>query len=422
MNSTSRYALLAALGLAVAAIAPEAPAFAKKKEEAPAKPALKLSDAVRKSLSEAETALKSKDAAAAEAAVNTARSLAKTPDEQYAVAQYQLNAAQLTGDQAKLSTALDELITTGEAAGQLTPELRAKYYWFQTQFAYQARNYAKTEAAASAAIAAGSQEPDVYVVLADAQNRNGKPAEAIATLQKVIDAKAAAGQSVPTEWYARGADMASRAKLPAPFVKITTAWLTAYPMKQNWHDTLFIYRQISGAAETDLDLLRLSRAVGALPLSAQVNYLDYALAVYLRFPNEAVDVLNEGIAAGKLNPATSKNTSEILALSKPKIAADKASIPSALSAAAGPKATYKSALTAGDLVYGYKDFAKAAEMYKLALAKPGADAAQANFRLGLALAQAGDKEGAKAAFGAVQSGPYAPLATYGKIWVDHPAS
>jgi len=133
-------------------------------------------------------------------------------------------------------------------------------------------------------------------------------------------------------------------------------------------------------------------------------------------------VLNEGIAAGKLNPATSKNTSEILALSKPKIAADKASIPSALSAAAGPKATYKSALTAGDLVYGYKDFAKAAEMYKLALAKPGADAAQANFRLGLALAQAGDKEGAKAAFGAVQSGPYAPLATYGKIWVDHPAS
>ena len=405
MNSPSRYALIAALGMAIAAVAPGTPAFAKKKDEAAA-PALKLGDAVRKPLGEADAALKAKNIPAAETAVVSARSVATTPDEKYVVAQYALNVAQASGDQAKLATALDEMIATGEAANRLDDPQRAKFSWYQGQFAYQGKNYAKAEAALTRALAAGSTEQDAYAILADSQSRNGKPAQAIATLQKVMDANAAAGKPVPSEWYGRGADMASRAKMPAEFVKITAAWLAAYPVKQNWHDSLFIYRQIAAlSGEPDLDLLRLARAAGVLPLSAQANYVDYALAVYLKFPNEAVDVLNEGVSAGKLNPATSQNTREILALSKPKLAPDKASIPAAVSAASGPKATFKSVMTTGDLEYGYKDFAKAAEMYRLALTKPGADVSQANFRLGLALAQSGDKAGAAAAFGAVQSGP-----------------
>lgn len=423
MNSTSRYALLAALGIAVAAIAPGAPAFAAKKKEEAAAPGLKIGQEIRKPLGEADAAIKRKDVPAAEAALATARSMAKTPDEQFVVAQYALNAAQISGDQAKLSAALDEMITTGEAANQITDAQRAQFYWFQGQFAYQAKNYAKAENALTRAIAAGSTQPEAYAILADSQSRNGKPAEAVATLQKVIDAKAAAGEAVPSEWYARGADIASRAKLPQQFLRITTAWLAAYPVKQNWHDSLFIYRQLGGlSGDADLDMLRLARASGALPLAAASNYLDYALAVYLKFPNEAVDVLNEGIAAGKLNPATSQNTREILALTKPKIGPDKASIPATVAAATGAKGTFKSVLTAGDLLYSYKDYAKAAELYKAALTKPGADAGQANFRLGLALGLAGDKAGAKAALDAVTSGPYAPLAAYAKVWAEKPAT
>lgn len=423
MNSTSRYALVAALGLAIAAVGPGAPAFAKKKEEAATQSPPKLGDAIRKPLAEADAAIKAKNFAGAEAAIATARSIAKTPDEQYVVAQFALNSAQAAGDQAKLAAALDEMITAGEAAQRLTQTDRQKFYWYQGQFAYQAKNYAKAEAAMNAAIAAGSPEQDAYAILADSQSRGGKAAEAVATLQKVIDAKAAAGQPVPSEWYGRGADIASRGKLTNEFLKISQSWLAAYPIRQNWHDSLFIYRQMAGlSGDTELDLLRLARVTGVLPLSAGSNYTDYALAIYLRYPAEAVEVLNEGVAAGKLNPATSQNTREVLALSKPKVAGDKASIPAAVTAANGAKATYKSALTTGDLVYGFKDFAKAAEMYKLALTKPGADVGQGNFRLGLALAQAGDKEGAKAAFNAVTTGPYAPLAGYGKVWVDHPAT
>ena len=47
------------------------------------------------------------------------------------------------------------------------------------------------------------------------------------------------------------------------------------------------------------------------------------------------------------------------------------------------------------------------------LTKPGADAAMANLHLGMALARAGDKAGATAAFNAV-SGPRAEIA---KFWL-----
>jgi len=420
MNFTSRFAL-AALGLAICATAPATPALAKKKDDA--RPAQTIGEAIRKPLAEADAAIKKKDVSAADTAITAARAAANTPYEKYVVAQYALNNAQASGDQAKLAAALDELIATGEAAQQLTNQERGKFYWYQGQFAYAAKNYAKAEQALTAAVAAGTTEQDAYAILADSQMRNGKPTEALRTLDTVIAAKTAAGQPVPNEWYGRGADMASRAKLPNEFVKITTAWLAAYPVKQNWHDSLFIYRQMTGlAGDPDLDMLRLARFAGVLPLSTQASYVDYALAVYLRYPNEAVDVLQEGISAGKINPATSQNAREILALSKPKIAGDKASIPAAITAANGPKATFKSILTTGDLLYGYKDFARAAEMYRKALAKPGADLGQTNFRLGLALAQAGDKDGARAALGAVTSGPYAPLAGYAKSWVDHPAT
>jgi hypothetical protein len=423
MNSTSRYALFAALGMALVAAAPTTPAFAKKKEEA-ATPQIKLSDAVRKALAPVEAALNKKDVAGAEAGLAAARAAAQTPDEQFMVAQFALNAAQASGDQGKLAAALDELITAGEAANKLTPTQKTQFYWYRGQFAYMAKNYPKAEAALKTALANGSTEAELPALLADSQYRNGKPTEAVATLVNVMEAKAASGQPVPSAWFARGADMASRSKLPAEFVKITNSWLAAYPDPQNWHDSLFIYRQLAAlGGEADLDLLRLARAVGALSLAAQSNYVDYALAVYLKYPAEAVDVLNEGVAKGKLVPATSQNTREILAISKPKLGPDKASVPAAVTGAKGPKSTFKSVMTTGDLLYGYKDYAQAAEMYKLALTKPGADVSQANFRLGLALTQSGDRAAGAAAFAAVPAvGPYGPLGAYGKAWASRPAS
>jgi tetratricopeptide (TPR) repeat protein len=415
MKMTSRYALLAALGFSVTTAAGFSPAFAKKKEEAAAAPVMKLSDDVRKLLGESQAALAKGDLAGAQAKDQAAAAAAKTPDDQYVSAQIAFNIAITTKDIAAQTAALDGMI----ASGKVPDADKAKFYAQQGHFAYDVKNFAKAEQAYLASVAAGGTDRDVFARLADTQSRNGKPADALATMNKVIQNKT--GEPVPNDWYARGADIASRAKLVPQFLDLTTAWLAAYPVKQNLHDSLMIYRQIANTSgDVDVDLLRLARHAGVLPLANQAAYLDYALAVYLRFPNEAVGILKEGIAAGKLNPATSQNTREVLALSEPKIAGDKASLNGAVAAANGPKSSFKSVLATADAFASYGDYAKAIDMYKLALTKPGADAGVANLRLAVAQAKSGNKDAARATF-AMVTGPEAPIAHYWLVELDHPA-
>ena len=63
----------------------------------------------------------------------------------------------------------------------------------------------------------------------------------------------------------------------------------------------------------------------------------------------------------------------------------------------------KLAALTGEAYYGQGNYAKAAELYRLALQKGGVDANEVNTRLGIALAASGDKAGAKAAFEAVRA-------------------
>ena len=412
----SRIALAIALGVSAAALSAVNPAVAAKKEAAPT---IKLSDAIRKELAPAQEAIKANDFAKAQTHIDAARAAATTEDEKYIVGQIQLNVGILSQDNAKVCLGVDEMLATGKTDAESKPKLASQ----QGHCAYEAKNYQKAEQAYAAAIASGPVADDVYARLADAQFRDGKTAEAVTTLQKVITEQAAAGKSVPNDWYARGADMASRAKAAPQFVDITSAWLTAYPVKQNWHDSLMIYRQLANpSGDADLDLLRLLRASGAMPLAAASSYTDYAIAVYLKYPNEAVSVLKEGIAAGKLNPTTSQNTREILSISEPKIAADRTAVKGAVAASQGAKATYQSVLSNADLSYGFGDYKQAADLYALAAAKPGAVADTVNLRAGASLIQAGDKEGGKAALAKVQGGTQKVIARYWTVLADHPAT
>jgi predicted Zn-dependent protease len=83
-------------------------------------------------------------------------------------------------------------------------------------------------------------------------------------------------------------------------------------------------------------------------------------------------------------------------------------------ALAGPAA--KLAVKTADAYYGYGDYAQAAELYRAALTKTGADVNLINLHLGMALARAGDKAGATAALNAV-TGPRAELAKYWLVYL-----
>jgi hypothetical protein len=233
-------------------------------------------------------------------------------------------------------------------------------------------------------------------------------------LQKSIAEQSVGGQKAPEDLYKRALSAAYKAQLPAA-VDISRQWVAAYPSPSNWSDAIRIYRnlhQVDDAAT--LDLLRLARAAGAL--KGEADYDRYAYAALMKgYPGEAKTVLEEGVKAGTvdLNKTPFK---EEMAQAKAKSAGEEASLEAAAKAALAG-GTAKAALATGDLHYTYGQYVKAAEIYRAALKKPGADTTLLNLHLGMALARAGDKAGATAALNAV-TGPRAEIAKYWLAYVS----
>ncbi|RYD48181.1 MAG: tetratricopeptide repeat protein [Sphingomonadales bacterium] len=412
MKITSTTALAIALALGVAGGAGTAPAFAKDKKEEAKAPNYNLSKPVRESLAKAQTALTAGDNATAATEIANARAAAKTEDDKFLSSQMLYNLSQKTNDPKQR----DEAMTGMLAGNRLPPETRTQVLLQMGQTAAQAGDVSRAQQYLGEVIKTDPNNNDAYALLAEAQVKAGKPQEAIATFQQAMDHAKQTGQKLPANWYGRAVNIAYTAKLPDQTEAITRDWLGAYPTKDNWRDSLVIWRDLHKIDnDTEIDLMRLWRTTGSLKGAA--DYMDYVNAVYLRNPGEAKGVLDEGVKANYVNLASNQNAREINGIVASKMAGDKASLTASATQAKGPKGTAKLAVNVGDGYLGYEMWPQAIEMYKLALSKGGADANLINTRLGMALARSGDKEGAKAAFAQV-TGPRTGLAKYWLIYLD----
>ena len=131
--------------------------------------------------------------------------------------------------------------------------------------------------------------------------------------------------------------------------------------------------------------------------------------------NEAQAIVDAGLNAKVLDPANA-TVREILANLKTKNKATVADLETAEKTAQNPKAYIR----IGDSYSAMGQFAKAAEVYRKAIGKPGVDQNVANLHLGMALARAGDKSGAAAALNAV-TGPNADIAKFWLTYVNRKA-
>jgi len=258
----------------------------------------------------------------------------------------------------------------------------------------------------------GNQE--IIPLLAQARSVGGNPADAVATLRQAIAQQSANGAKAPEDLYKRTISVAYKAKLPVT-AEISRQWVAAYPTAANWSDAIRIYRNLNNTDEAaTLDLFRLTRAAKAMKDDGDYDRYAY-LALSKGYPGEAKLVLEEGVAAGVVNVSKSPFKEE-MEQAKAKSAGEAASLGTA--ATKGLSApTAKAALANGDLLYGYGEYAKAAEIFRAALKKPGADANLINLHLGMALARSGDKAGATAALNAV-TGPRAEVAKYWLTYVS----
>jgi hypothetical protein len=334
-------------------------------------------------------------------------------DAKYLLGQIRLRIGIGTNNVQLQSRAIDELIASGGAAAAELPAL----YRHQLDFATQAGDTAKAARATEQLAALSPNDPNTIVTLAQTRARSD-PAGAIEMYQRAIRAQQAAGQAVPEQWRRQVVALAYAGRMPQA-VGYARDLIQAAPSPAHWRDALVIYRELGRPdASLELDLYRLMRA--ARSLTSEADFVQYAEAANRgAMFGEVKAVLEDGLGRNAITAANAGYAREMLAAATRRIADDRASLTnerrSALAGSDGARV-----LRVADAFYGYGQYAEAAELYRAALQKSGVDANLVNTRLGAALALAGQRAPAEAAFRAV-TGPRAELASFWLLWLSRQA-
>ena len=375
-------------------------------------PQLKItpSKQAMKALIDLQDTVKKNDFANVPAKVAAAEAVATTKEDRYLIGKLQLDAALAAKDNGALASAIDNLA----ASGYLDAAKVAALYTGLGGAFYNNKQYAQAQAAYQKAAAADPHNVEAPALVGEALFAQGQKAEAAAAFQRAIQVRVAAGQKPDENLLKRATIIAYDAQLPLA-VELARQWAASYPSAESWRNSIAIYRNLSHPdTEGTLDLLRLMQATGALTIPGDYGLFARASAEQNNF-NEAQAVLDAGIAAKVVNPADSEFRDLVVGLkTKPKAtAAD-------LAAATKTAQSGMALLRIGDRYYAMGDYAKAVDLYRMSIGKPGVDKEVANLHIGMALARAGDKAGATAALNAV-TGPRADIAKFWLTYVNQKA-
>jgi tetratricopeptide (TPR) repeat protein len=267
----------------------------------------------------------------------------------------------------------------------------------------------------------GYNDPNLPLQMVKLKMDAGDIAGGAAELEKAIDAQTAAGQKPSEDLYRYAIAQTNKKRMGPQTAGWIKKWVVAYPTSKNWRDGIVTYGMTQQSAVTldkgqKVDLYRLMRASKAL--ADQYDYETYAQWTYdLGLPYETKAVLEEGRASGKI-PASSPSANDLMKVATQGIASEGSLAPVEAKAKAG--ANGRIALNTGDAYLGMGNWAKAIELYKVALTKGGVDADTVNTHLGIALANSGDKAGAKAAFAEVKTAPRTDIASLWTVYLDSP--
>lgn len=419
MKRISTAVLAAAL---VTGMVAAAPATAAKKEENPA--GLKPSPDVLKAAQAAQAALTANDLATAEPAIAQAEAGVKNEDDRYIAAVLRLSiegkkvqAAGANADATRLAAPLDVLIVNPRTPANERPA----FAFERGLISFRSKQYPQAVTYFEKARELGYNDPRLATQLVMAKVNAGDTAGGMAELNTIITQSESAGQKADEQLYRFALSRTIQAKDGQATLNWMRRYLTAYPTAKNWRDMIKIYGLQQGSFITpsraqSLDLYRLMRATNAL--ADQYDYEMYALtANQLGLPWESKAVITEGRSKGKLQ--SSGSSAQLLATANTRIAAEGSL--AALETKSKAAADGKLASQTGDAQLGSGNYAKAAELYRVALQKGGVSAPEINTRLGIALAMSGDKAGAKTAFGAVTGSPSAEIAALWTTYLDAPA-
>lgn len=380
---------------------------------APAQPErnYNLNRAERTAMQPLLVAVQASDWPAAQTALPAAVAAARGNDAKYLIGQIRLRIGIGTSDRQMQAQGVDEMISSG---GAQPHEMRALYE-NQLSFATAAGDTAKAARATAQLDALNPNDPNRFLRQARVRVTANDAPGALALYRQAIQLQTTNGQPIPVEWRQQMSSIAYTARLPET-ASLMREWLAVAPSQALWHDSLAIYAEFIGASDgaLTLDVYRLIRAAGAMTNERDFVVLAQAASDVRAF-GEIKAVLEEGFSRNLItvNGALMR---ERLALATRRSTEDRGSLAAERTAALAGR-DGAAALRLGEAYYGYGEYGPAAELYRAALQKGGTDANLVNTRLGAALAQAGQRAEAEAAFRAV-TGPRAELAQYWLLWLQ----
>jgi hypothetical protein len=422
MKSISKFVwALSAAMVTAGGIAVVPAAYAKKEERQtdPAKQKLKFSKEFLAAYQPAqELFFKKKDIAGSAAALPALKAAVMNDDDRYEAGGFVFNVGTQSKDVKLQIEGLDMML-----ASQSTPaDLRTKYTYFRGAFAFDNKDFVGAETFMSKAVAAGYTSNDIHYIIANAQSQQKKYPEASASIKQAIAAKTAAGQAVPSLWYAQAKSYANKQKDRNGEIFWGKELMKVDQSAEAYHDAIFPFLSYSEMTIPELlDTFRLAREAKAL-LFAQ-EYKGYIEAAdRKRSPVEVLAVIDEGIAKGVLNMSDRSIADDVADAKMNK--AELAKNWDADEQYARKQSTGTQAMLFADRVYAFGEYARAASMYQLAIEKGGIVSKeganvndQAVMRLAISKVKLNDMAGAKAELAKITDPKRKLIAEYWDIYI-----
>ena len=427
MKLVSKFALalsLVAVSAAPAAFAQsdEKPKKEKKgKEAAPAAPKRNYSKPfIAAYMPVANMLNKTKDAVAAKAAFSTVVAAIGNDDDRYEAGILAINIGAPLKDLAFQEQGIDLLI--GSAT---TPvDLKKEYTFRKGAIAYDGKRFADAEKYMLDAYNIGYRANNIEYLVSNAMSQQNKDADAIAWIGKAIESSKAAG-AVSKAYVIRAANLSAKMKNYTAASNFYKELVITENNPDYWHDALaFFDRSRDFNPEESLDILRLMRATNGLRFQQEyAAYLDSLSYIGVRYPAEAVSVLDEGFDKGVIS-RNNVTFSERYNEAKSRLAEDTRTLPGTIAPAKASPKPMLASLTA-DSFFSHKDYKTAKDLYESALSKGavldkdgGDQTDRTRFRLAMSKAMLGDYAGAKADFAMINNPNRKAIAEYWNMYID----
>jgi hypothetical protein len=364
---------------------------------------------------------KTKDAAAAKAEFPKILAAIANDDDRYEAGILAVNIGVSAKDTALQDQGIDLLL-----ASATTPvEMKQAYTFRKGAIAYDGKRFADAEKSMIDAFNLGYRANNIEFLISNAMSQQNKDADAIVWIGKAIAASKAAGP-INKAYVIRAANLSAKARDFAGAANFYKDLVIAENNPDYWHDALaFFNRSLNTNPEESLDLMRLMRATNGLRFQQEyAEYLDSLSYIGVRYPAEAVSVLDEGFAKGVIS-RNNVTFSERYNEAKARLAEDTRTLAGTIAPAkASPRAML--ATLTGDSFFSHKDYKTAKDLYETALSKGpvldkdgGNQTDRTRFRLAMAKAMLGDYAGAKADFAQITGANRKAIAEYWVIYINH---